>query len=101
MSLGAVFRRLWDRYGRPISALALLASYILCYVSRPAQRNTDPYGGSVLILLLLLIYLSRRARKCKWPVWLAVALELLSLGWGAFGFFYVCYWSYVLYPPQP
>ncbi len=101
MSLGAVFKRVWDRYGMPIFPLALLALYILCYLSRPSQRNADPYGGSVLILVLLFNYLSRRARKSKWPVWLAVALYLLSFGWAAFGFFYVCYWSYVLYPPQP
>ena len=104
MSVRSVFRRFWrvrhavDRFAAVLFILILLALYILCYPNRPSGT---PYGVGLLLLLLLFNCFDRIATEFKWPVWLAVAIYLLTWCLAAFGLFYICYWSYVLCATSP
>ena len=57
----------------------------------------DPYEGFVFPLMLLFFH---PALAFKWPRPVAMALYILSLGWGIFGLLYSLYLSDVLYPVQ-
>jgi hypothetical protein len=64
--------------------LALSSSY-------PYDRNTN----GVVVLMLLFNHL---AYQIRWSAPVTAAFRILAWGWIAFGFFYLFYWSHVLYP---
>jgi hypothetical protein len=83
------------RYGMLAYILVMSVWQIELYLTRPADYEGDPYGGFVCVLMLLFGHL---AMAFKWRRGVAIALWVLTSGWIVFGFFYVFYWSHVLYP---
>ena len=83
-------------YRTPVIILVMFIGYSIWYFSLPSGYDGDPYDMGVIILMLLFSYLDGQARWHKWR--LAGALRILTWGWIAFGFFYLIYWSRVLYP---
>lgn len=88
--LGSIYR-----YGMLAIILGLLAWCTRLYFRLPPGYNGDPYGNLVGALMLLFNHL---AFAFKWPRPITVVLWTLAFGWLVFGFFYISYWSCVLYP---
>jgi hypothetical protein len=83
------------RYVQLALALALLAGAIYLRLRVPATYRGDPNGNCVVALILVLNVL---AWQFRWQTRLVAGLRLLSWGGAIFVFFYVFYWSRVLYP---
>jgi hypothetical protein len=83
------------RYGMLAVIFVLLAQSIHWLLALPPAYPYDHYGNLVVVLMLLFNHV---AYLFKWPRPVAIAPRLLAWGWLAFGFFYIFYWSHVLYP---
>ncbi|MFZ2281027.1 MAG: hypothetical protein WAW39_24725 [Prosthecobacter sp.] len=88
--------------GNPIFAYGLLTIIVLLLIwniqvllDAPPSYPYDRCGNLVVALMLLFNHL---AFQFRWPAGVAVALRVLALGWTAFGLFYVCYESHMLFP---
>jgi len=83
------------RYGMLVIILLLLVQDVRWYLTLPPTYPYDPYGGLIGVLMLLFLHL---AFAFQWRRSVAVALWILAVGWLLFAFFYISYWSDVLYP---
>jgi hypothetical protein len=103
MKIRSIMAKLWrPRSGAgPVARLLLifipfwLVAECVFYLTGPRGDGHDPYGGFIVILTLLFNSLPS---VFQWRRSVAVALWILAVGWLVFGFFYICYWSRVLYP---
>lgn len=82
-------------YGMLVVVLLLLIWDLQWQLSLPPHYPYDRYANLVVVLMLLFNHL---AFYFRWPVAVTAALRLLALGWLAFGGFYICYWSRILFP---
>lgn len=78
--------------------LFMLVWYVLWYFILQPGSHEEPYGMAIVILMAVFQLLDRLAHESKWPIWLGVPLQVLSLGWTIFAIFYLLFWSHVLYP---
>ena len=110
MSIRSIFTGAWWKRKHPADpymglalTLLMLLCYILSYFIGPPGHDEDLYKTGVLVLMLLFNSLDGLARERQfwWPTWLVATLKILPLVWGAFGLFYLAYWSHVLYPSPP
>jgi len=74
------------RYGMLIVVLVLLVWQTRVYLSLPSSYDGDPYGGYVVLLMLLFNHL---ASAFKWPKGIATALWVLAWSWIIFSLFYI------------
>ncbi len=82
------------RYVMLVVTLLLLASHIYWRLTLSPDYRHDPNGNGVVAPMLLFNTL---AFQFSWPTSITVALRLLAWSWLAFGFFYLFYWSHILY----
>ena len=83
------------RYGILVLIFGLLAWRIKWHLTLSPSYSYDPYSGHIFALMLLFNHLTG---AFKWPYRITVALWILCWSWIAFGLFYICYLSGVLYP---
>ena len=75
--------------------LALLAWNIRWRLNLSPRYPSDRNGTLVVALMLLFNHL---AFQFRWTLLMTATLRILALAWIVFGFFYLFYWSHVLYP---
>lgn len=83
------------RHGFLVLVCALLAGNAYLLATRPRGLSGDPYGGLIIGVMLLLNHV---AFQFHLPPRVTVAARIFSIGWLAFGLFYVCYLGRVLFP---
>jgi hypothetical protein len=82
------------QYGMLLVILGLFAWNIHFRLGLPPGYGGEPYSGFVVVLMLLFNHL---AYQFKWPRYVTATLRVLAWSWIAFGFFYLFFWSRVLY----
>lgn len=103
MKIRSIMAKLWRPRSvpAPVARLALifipfwLVAECVCYLTGSRGDGYDPYGGFIVLLMLLFNSLPS---AFQWRRSVAVALGPLSWGWMVFGSFYIFYWSRILYP---
>jgi hypothetical protein len=83
------------RYGFVVLVGAMLAWNAYLIATRPPGLAGDPYGGMIIGVMLLSNHV---AFQFPLPPRATIAARIFSLAWLAFGLFYICYLSRVLFP---
>ena len=81
-------------YSVLITALLLFAFSIWVFCTTPATYHHDRYMGLVVSIMLLS---NELAFQVRWQPILTAALRIFSLVWMIFSFFYIFYWSNILF----